>query len=109
MRHRRRQRIRRAKKSLSGKHPFNGAKVSNVNPAVAVELGLDTDSEGVVIVDVSNSTRVARMMQPGDLIIAITVCEIADVKMLEKALSAASGKPAFAVVIERKGQRTQVI
>lgn len=99
----------RAEKILKGNHPLSGLKVSNINPAVAVEIGLRTDSEGVVIVDVTNSVRLSRIVRAGDLIVAINNQEIADVNALEKALSASSKQNIFAVVIERDGQRTQVI
>lgn len=99
----------RGEKTLQGPHPLNGAKVSNINPAVAVELGLDTDSEGVVVVDISQNTRVSRLARPGDLIIAVNKVEVSSVKQLEEALAKAATQNIFAIIIERDGKRTQVI
>lgn len=99
----------RGEKVLEGPHPLNGAKVSNINPAVAVELGLDSDMEGVVVVDISENARVSRLARPGDLIIAINKQEVSSVGELEAAFANAAEQNIFAIVIERNGQRTQVI
>src|SRR5215813_7553525 len=55
-------------RNLSGAHPFDGARVSNILPAVADELGLE-DQEGVVILQVRPDSKAARIgFQPGDVI-----------------------------------------
>ena len=36
---------------LTTRSPFQGAKVANISPAVADELHLDADTEGVVVTD----------------------------------------------------------
>ena len=36
---------------LTGRSPFQGAKVANISPAVADELHLDSQTEGVVVID----------------------------------------------------------
>src|ERR1700761_6976267 len=41
----------RAEMTLTARSPFQGAKVSNISPAVADELHLDADTEGVVVID----------------------------------------------------------
>lgn len=99
----------RQEKVLDGTHPLQGVKVSNINPAVAVELGLATDSAGVVVVDVSKSARGMRLTRPGDTIIAVNKVETKNVLDLEKALLQASAQGVFAIIFERGGQRTQVI
>src|SRR5262249_29153118 len=47
-------------RNLSGAHPFDGARVGNILPAVADELGLE-DAEGVVILQVRPDTKAARI------------------------------------------------
>lgn len=94
---------------LNGTHPLNGVKVSNINPAVAVELGLTNEIEGVVVVDVSKNARGMRLLRPGDIIIAVNKVQAKNVLGLEKALLQASAQGVFAITFERGGQRTQVI
>ncbi len=57
-------------RNLSGNHPFDGARVSNILPSVADELNLD-ETDGVVIVAVRSGGVAARLdFQPGDIIVA---------------------------------------
>ena len=71
-------------RNLSGNHPFDGARVSNILPSVADELNL-TDTEGVVIVAVRSGGIAARLgFQPGDVILQIGRTKITDVMMLDK-------------------------
>ena len=52
-------------RNLSGAHPFDGARVANILPAVADELGLE-EQEGVVILSVRPDSTAARIgFQPG--------------------------------------------
>src|SRR5438045_2933843 len=57
---------------LSSRSPFQGAKVANISPAVADELHLDTDTEGVVVTDLGDDTTAANVgFQKGDIILAV--------------------------------------
>ena len=47
-------------RNLSGAHPFDGARIANIGPAVADELGLD-EPEGVVILSVRQGSTSARI------------------------------------------------
>jgi S1-C subfamily serine protease len=74
-------------KNLSGNHPLDGARISNILPSVADELGLD-QSEGVVVTSVRDgSTAQTFGFQPGDVIAAIGKDQIANVDDVEKALA----------------------
>ncbi len=99
----------RQEKVLGGTHPLSGVKVSNINPAVAVELGLGTDSEGVVVIDVSQSPRGARLSRPGDVVISVNKTQIKTVEDLETSLNDAVKQGVLGLVFERGGQRLQVI
>ena len=71
-------------RNLSGNHPFDGARVSNILPSVADELNLD-DTEGVVIVAVRKDGIAARLgFQPGDVILQVGDTKINDVVTLDK-------------------------
>jgi Do/DeqQ family serine protease len=95
---------------IQGGNPLSGAKVANINPAVAVELNVRTEVSGVIVTDVASSTRgLSRVLQRGDIISAINGKEIKSVKDIEPALKAASKSRQFALVLERNGQKTQII
>jgi S1-C subfamily serine protease len=71
-------------RNLSGNHPFDGARVSNILPSVADELNLD-ETEGVVIVTVRSGGVAARLgFQPGDVILEVGRTNITDVVTLDK-------------------------
>jgi len=71
-------------RNLSGNHPFDGARVSNILPSVADELNL-TETDGVVIIAVRRDGIAARLgFQPGDVIVQIGDEKINDVVSLDK-------------------------
>ena len=71
-------------RNLSGNHPFDGARVSNILPSVADELNLD-DTDGVVIVAVRSGGVAARLdFQPGDVIVQVGNQKITDVVLLDE-------------------------
>lgn len=71
-------------RNLSGNHPFDGARVSNILPAVADELNLD-ETEGVVIVAVRSGGIAARLgFKPGDVILQVGRTKITDVITLDR-------------------------
>lgn len=75
--------------TLTGRHILNGAVIANLNPAVAVELGMDADKLGVVVMQApQNGTY--RVVSPGDLILEINGVKINDVKDVEPALQKAA-------------------
>src|SRR6201999_661347 len=44
---------------LSTRSPFQGAKVANISPALADELHLDVDTQGVVVIDLADGAAAA--------------------------------------------------
>jgi Do/DeqQ family serine protease len=73
-------------RNLSGAHPFDGARISNILPAIADELGLE-DQEGVVILQVRPDSKAARIgFQPGDVIQQVGRKKIETVGELEAVL-----------------------
>jgi S1-C subfamily serine protease len=70
---------------LSGRSPFQGAKVANISPALADELHLDGDIEGVVVTDLAdNATAASVGFQKGDIILGVNNQKIAKTSDLEK-------------------------
>ena len=75
-------------RNLAGQHPLDGARVSNILPGVADELGID-EAEGVVVVSVRRSSTAARLgFLPGDVIEQIGGTPVASVRDLESLLAA---------------------
>ena len=71
---------------LTTRSPFQGAKVANISPAVADELHLDSDTEGVVVTDLADGGTAASVgFQKGDIILAVNNQKIAKTSDLEKA------------------------
>jgi S1-C subfamily serine protease len=71
---------------LTGRSPFQGAKVANISPAVADELHLDVDTEGVVVTDLTDGGTAANVgFQKGDIIVSVNNQKILKTSDLEKA------------------------
>jgi len=94
---------------LEGRHILSGATASNLNPLVSVELGVETEREGVVITEVSRRSSAGRFVQAGDIIVSVNGDEIEDVKDLQKELSQASERGSFDILIERDGRQSRIV
>ena len=74
-------------RNLSGNNPLDGARVSNILPSVADELGID-ETEGVVITSVRNGSVAQSLgFQPGDIIVSIGDKKILNVIDAEQAVA----------------------
>ncbi|MGE0053938.1 MAG: Do family serine endopeptidase [Hyphomicrobium sp.] len=89
-------------RNLSGPHPLDGARVSNILPGLADEMGLD-DTDGVVILSVRNGS-VAKSLgfRQGDIVVEVGGATIANVGDLEKALA---GRKRMWSVSVKRGER----
>jgi Do/DeqQ family serine protease len=88
---------------LRNRSPLSGASAANVSPAVAEELGLALQGEGVVVTDVEADSNAAAIgIQKGDMIIDINGEAIASTKALESATGGRHGS--WTVSIGRGGQ-----
>src|SRR5476651_1071968 len=92
---------------LTGRSPFQGAKVANISPAVADELHLDADTAGVVVTDLADGGTAANVgFQKGDIIIAVNNQKIALTSDLEKATREALRL--WRITLVRGGQQINV-
>ncbi|MEA2918336.1 MAG: hypothetical protein QOJ15_10417, partial [Bradyrhizobium sp.] len=92
---------------LTTRSPFQGAKVSNISPAVADELHLDADTEGVVVTDLGDDTTAANVgFQKGDIILAVNNQKIAKTSDLEKATR--DSARLWRITLMRGGQQINV-
>ena len=93
-------------RNLSGKHPLDGARIGNLLPAVADELGLD-ETSGVVILSVRPGSIAARLgFQAGDLIAEVGGQPIASVGDLEAAVR--DRQRVWSLAVKRGGQILQL-
>jgi Do/DeqQ family serine protease len=92
---------------LQTRSPFQGAKVSNISPALAEELRIDPSSEGVIIVDIANGSTAQRLgFRPGDIVVAVNDQAVTKTRDLERATARASGL--WRITIKRGGQQLSV-
>ena len=93
---------------IHGRSPFLGATVANLSPALADELRLDTQKQGVVITKVTDgSTAQSIGFQPGDVVLSVNNQKIVKSSDLERITSAGSRQ--WRITIERGGQQISVI
>jgi Do/DeqQ family serine protease len=92
---------------LQGRSPFQGAKVSNISPALAEELRIDSSSEGVIVIDIANGSAAQRLgFQPGDIVLSVNNQNVAKTRDLERATAQASNL--WRITIKRGGQQLSV-
>ena len=90
-------------RDLTGRHPLSGARVANLSPAVAEELGIEADGSGVIVLDVKPQTPAARIgVKRGDIVLGINEERIPSVAALVGALSRSPG--GWRLSFEREGR-----
>jgi S1-C subfamily serine protease len=94
-------------RNLSGAHPFDGARVANILPGLATELGLADEEDGVVIVSVQPASRSARLgFRTGDVIVQVGREKIESIGDLEAQLK--ERPRIWQVVVKRGNQLLQL-
>jgi Do/DeqQ family serine protease len=92
---------------LKARSPFQGAKVANISPAVADELHLESDSEGVVLTEIPDDSIAGNVgFQKGDIILSVNGTKVARTSDLEKA--AGQSPRVWRIVIQRGSQQINV-
>ncbi|HXI06794.1 MAG: DegQ family serine endoprotease [Bradyrhizobium sp.] len=93
--------------TISARSPFQGARVANISPAVAEELRLDGNAEGVVVVELEDGAPAAGVgFQKGDIILAVNGTRIAKTGDLDKAAKASPRL--WRITVLRGGQQINV-
>ena len=89
-------------RNLVGSHPFDGARVSNILPGLADELGID-EGDGVAIVSLRPGSLAQRLgFQPGDVITQLQRQQIDSIADLEQQLT--KRQTTWIVGIRREGK-----
>jgi S1-C subfamily serine protease len=71
---------------IKSRSPFQGAKFANISEAVAKELHLNEDAEGVVLIEPGDRTIAAKVgFKRGDIITSVNNQRISKTSDLEKA------------------------
>src|SRR5215831_7947176 len=92
---------------IASPSPFQGAKVSNLSPALADDLRLDPSTQGVVILEVVSGSSAQRLgFQRGDLVVSVNNAKIAKTRDLERVAGQASRR--WSITILRGGQQMSV-
>jgi Do/DeqQ family serine protease len=93
--------------TLTARSPFQGAKVANISPAVADELHLDADTEGVVITEIGDDSTAGQVgFQKGDIILAVNNTKVGKTTDLEKATNQSARL--WRITLVRNGQQINV-
>lgn len=95
--------------SLSGAQPLAGAKIVDLSPAIAQELGLQNEfDEGVIVVAVAATSPAARLgLRKGDMILAVNNTEIKQAKDVEDSVEKSS--TAWRITVRRGGKVLTVV
>jgi len=92
---------------IAARSPFQGAKVSNLSPALADELKIDMSARGVVIVSVADGSVAQNLgFQPGDIVAAVndeTIARTADLDRISK-----QAARLWRITLVRAGQQISV-
>jgi Do/DeqQ family serine protease len=92
---------------IASPSPFQGARVSNLSPALADDLRLDPTTQGVVIIDIANGSPAQSLgFQRGDLVLSVNNAKIAKTRDLEKV--AGQQTRLWRITIQRAGQQMSV-
>ena len=93
---------------IKSRSPFLGAKFANLSPALAEELRLDTQAQGVVIVSIlDGSTAQSIGFQKGDIVVSVNNQKIERSADLDRVTRA--GGHQWRVTINRAGQQISVM
>ena len=92
---------------LKSRSPFQGARVANISPALADELRIDSNVEGVVVTAVGENGLASNVgFQKGDIITSVNGKTIRKTSDLERATSEPSRL--WRITVIRGGQRINV-
>ncbi len=98
----------RAEMVLRGRSPFAGAKVANLTPALADELRVDANMQGVAIVDMESDGAAASVgFRKGDVVLSVNGNEVKSSAELAKITGESSRL--WRITILRGGQQLSVV
>ncbi|MEN2979912.1 MULTISPECIES: Do family serine endopeptidase [Tistrella] len=97
--------VARDEREISGANPLAGAKIANLSPALAEELGLDGFEEGVIVIDIARGSPAAAIgLRPGDMIVAINGAKLNRAADVVSRLAAVQGERRWRLTLRREGR-----
>jgi serine protease Do len=88
--------------TISSRNPMQGARVSNITPALADELQMDLMANGVAVISIDEGSAAQRFgIRQGDVIRQVNNDRIANVAQLRRALESTDG---WRIVLQRGDQ-----
>ncbi len=94
---------------IKGRHTLNGVVIGNLNPAVAVELGIDADELGVVVLKAPRGSGAVQVVSPGDILLEINGVEIKSVKDVETALMSGTAGQGLSLTRKSQGRLQRIV
>jgi Do/DeqQ family serine protease len=91
---------------LRGDHPFIGAEVAELSPALAEELGGDPFAKGLLVTRIMRGGYARRFLRPGDIIVGVNGERVETLSDFEAALELAESE-GWSAAIERNGRRIE--
>ncbi|HEX4407231.1 MAG TPA: DegQ family serine endoprotease [Xanthobacteraceae bacterium] len=96
------------KVEIRGQSPFLGATVANLSPALADELRLDPQTEGVVVTDIADGSPAQSLgFKKGDIVVTVNNQKIAKPADLDRIAN--TGGRQWRITISRGGQQISVM
>ncbi|MFY9694249.1 MAG: DegQ family serine endoprotease [Xanthobacteraceae bacterium] len=94
--------------AIRARSPFRGATVANLSPALADEMRLDPNAQGVVVTDVAGGSEAQSIgFQKGDIIVSVNNQKIDKPADLERV--ATTGSRQWRITLMRGGQQISVM
>lgn len=95
----------RDERDLDGIHPFDGAVIVNMSPALGEELGFDPYLTGVMVLKVRRGSAANyNRLRPGDFILDVNGAEISDTRQLQSLLENEPVDSVWDVQVDRNGR-----
>jgi Do/DeqQ family serine protease len=93
---------------VGGRTPFTGATIVNLNPALAEEMGIDSNTGGVMVLQIRRGSVANRLgVQPGDLILRINDRPVASVAEAKALLGREQAR--WSITIVRNGETMSLV
>lgn len=96
-------------RELKGLHPFAGATVANLSPALAEEFSINGETHGVIVLDIRRGTPAGNVgfLRDGDVVIAVNGTRIRAVRQLEALVAKPAGE--WRLSVKRRGRILNVV
>lgn len=96
--------------TIKGNNPLNGATLSNINPAVEVEMGLKNAPEkGVIVTKIASNTIAQRVVRVGDVLLSANGIRISTPKQAQDALKTPTRQGWVLKILSGGQERTLVV